>query len=560
MNQKDRQRLYELVKKVASPTIDEGLKRERSILALWYLRNVVGINDLDAYEYVCDGVDDRGIDAMYKEASGGEEKTETLVLIQSKYPETPKDVSANDVATFIGFSNAFRTVEALDALIEDGPLEPELRSLISRLNVREGIASGDLKIRLVFLTAGLLNSQAKHLITASNSSNGSRYFEAYDLIRLAPICEAVLGPSTVNETVTMRIPVSRTLTVEVDGRKQVIAALTAREIIKWPGIEDRSLFDLNVRKGLRPNRVSRTFRKALEKTSDHPNFLAFHNGLTVVSNRISLIRGRLTLDGISVVNGAQSVLALADREEFLTDELLLMVKFIELGDHHQLGREIASRSNSQNPVNPRNLRALSGAQLRLAAEFDRDYPAYEYVTKPDADLISDRRLIANDAAAQLLCAIYNEQPWTAVKVLSLFEDDNYTMIFNEQVTAADIVLVDLISERVRNAAGRVPQEYLAAKKLTLLVMAYMVGQLLRASDEGRAILEDPSAALSDRETLTAFLDDLSKHAAGSLARRREEKQSSNEKDDFKVAFKNQEILRKLGSAARSQYAYAKAIA
>ena len=60
---------YDLLKRLASTDEAGGLAKERSVLLLWFLRNVVGLDDLDAYEYVCDGNLDAGIDGLFLEPS-----------------------------------------------------------------------------------------------------------------------------------------------------------------------------------------------------------------------------------------------------------------------------------------------------------------------------------------------------------------------------------------------------------------------------------------------------------------------------------------------------------
>ena len=52
---------------VADPSEAEGLTKPRSILLLWFLRNGLGLDDIDAYDHVCDGDDDHGIDGIYVE-------------------------------------------------------------------------------------------------------------------------------------------------------------------------------------------------------------------------------------------------------------------------------------------------------------------------------------------------------------------------------------------------------------------------------------------------------------------------------------------------------------
>ena len=55
---------YALLKRLANTAEAGGLAQPRAVLLLWFLRNVVGIDDLDAYEYVCDSPLDEGIDGL----------------------------------------------------------------------------------------------------------------------------------------------------------------------------------------------------------------------------------------------------------------------------------------------------------------------------------------------------------------------------------------------------------------------------------------------------------------------------------------------------------------
>ncbi|MTG90134.1 hypothetical protein GJV82_14435 [Cellulosimicrobium sp. BIT-GX5] len=552
----DEQTNYGYLSQVASPEASEGLTRSRAVLLLWFLRNVIGIDDLDAYEHVCDGPGDRGIDGMYVEEDDFT-GIGTLVILQSKYPQTPKNVGRTDVAEFLGIANQCRTVEGVQALLADPGLEPELRALLIRNRVEERLAAGTLKVRLIFVTAGILQQDAQELVASTNVREGAGFLTVYDLRTLGPLAKSVLGPQPVSGEVVITTPSSERFVMQIDGRDHIVAAVKASEIVAWPGIDDRSLFDLNVRNQLRPNNVSKALRQALARSQDHPNFLAFHNGLTVVCNGITTQDESITVQDMSVVNGAQSVVALLDQAAYLTDELKLVVKFIEIGEHHQVAREIARRSNTQNPVNQRNLRALSGVQLRLLAEFKTEFPTYTYVTRPRYGEPLEGTVIENDHAAQLLCAIYNQQPWLAVKVLALFQD-HYTAVFSTAITAAHIVLADLIEQRVRAGSSRVPSNYLASKKLTELVMVYLVGQLLRTDDALAQMLKAPATALEDRPALEAKLDELVGHAAGTLQIRAQEHRIAETYDDFKVDFKNREVLTKLGKEAAKLYVYAKA--
>ena len=64
------------------------------------------------------------------------------------------------------------------------------------------------------------------------------------------------------------VPVARgdRLVVEAEDYRASVAAVRANDIVKWPGIEDRTLFNLNVRRQLPANKV----RSALDRATNQP--------------------------------------------------------------------------------------------------------------------------------------------------------------------------------------------------------------------------------------------------------------------------------------------------
>lgn len=118
MKKADRQKAYDELGRVANPQQSEGLKKPRAILLLWFLRNVYGIDDLEAYEYVCDGDDDEGIDGAVMDSSEYGEP-DTIVLFQSKYPETPKNIGRNDLKQFVASAAPFESPSGLKELLRN---------------------------------------------------------------------------------------------------------------------------------------------------------------------------------------------------------------------------------------------------------------------------------------------------------------------------------------------------------------------------------------------------------------------------------------------------------
>jgi hypothetical protein len=552
--------MYDLLAALA--TLDEagGLAKERSVLLLWFLRNVVGLDDLDAYEFVCDGDDDNGVDGLYLEPASGDDDHETLVIYQSKYTEAPTNVGPNSMTSLISTAAHFSTVESLEALL-GGRVEAKLRHLIQRFDLvrklRAGAyTDGKLRIRVALITSGILNAAAKRLVDSTNASQGPGYLTVHDLNRLGPLAQAVATPTITTADIEAPCEEAERIVIGAAPRRVVMASVRATDIVKWDGIDTRTLFELNVRREVRRNRVRDQLDGAIRRHHEHKDFLAYHNGMTVVCDSIEIEATKLIAKKPSVVNGAQSTIAFAraNADGELTDDLRIFVKFVEVSGRPQLTKEISWRSNTQTAVNARNLVALGGPQQKLVSDFADNFPDITYETRPDATLsASAGKVISNDDAAQLLCAVYNAQPWLAVKRLALFESENHAMIFGESITAAHVVLVDAIKQAVEAEKSRVPEPYMKSWQLTRMVLIYMVGQVLRADDALRRILDEPSTATGELTSLAATLRSPARIAAATLKQRHDQRSRDAAPDEFNVDFKRQDVLLDLRNRARDNY-------
>jgi hypothetical protein len=526
-----------------------GLAKERSVLLLWHLRNVVGLDDLDAYDNVCDGDRDMGIDGLYLEP-GDAEGRQRLFVFSSKHPKKPGAVGKTAIDKLVASAVHFQSADSIRRL-EEANIDQSLRRLIRGYRLQKKIADGKLDVRLVLVTSGYLDEDARLVVDAANRANQPDYVTVWDIDRLGPIAEAVDSRALMAASVTVRVPAGSMVVLSDTSRRRVaIAAVQASQVVDWPGIDDRSLFDLNVRHEQGRTRVREELDRAIGRRSEHADFLAYHNGITVVCNSFDFRPpDRLTIARPSIVNGTQSVLAFYRNKTALTPALRVLMKIVEVQHRPQLAREVSRRSNTQIPVNPRMLMANSGAQLRITEEFKAQYPEIEYVTRSDATLDrTKRRRIANDDAAQLLCAVYNEEPWLAVKRTALFESENHATIFNPGIHAGHVVLVDEIARAVDRHKDEFPATYRETWRLTRIVAVYLAGQVLRVAPAASALrLADPDSVL--RSTgLGTSLDWAAKFAALVLQQRQDEKGAE---DDYKTDFKNEAALKQLrGDAGR----------
>lgn len=205
-------------------------------------------------------------------------------------------------------------------------------------------------------------------------------------------------------------------------------------------------------------------------------------------------------------------------------------------------------------MNARNLVALGGPQQKITRDFEAHFPGITYETRPDATLsLQAGKVIRNDDAAQLLCAVYNAMPWLAVKRLALFESENHAMIFSEDISAAHVVFVDAIKRVVEAEKDRVPAAYRKSWQLTRMVLVYMVGQILRSDEKLLEILEHPGPAVADLVGLAGTLQQPARVAAATLKQRSDQRTRDSELDEFNVDFKRQDVLLDLRNRARDNY-------
>ena len=245
MKKADREAAYELVSKLASLDEAQGLSKERSVLLLWFLRNVYGLDEFDAFDYICDGNDDGGIDALYLEEAQGDEDVETLVVFQSYFPETAKNTGPGKLDRLITAVNHLKTEAALTAFL-DGDVEPALRRLIDEFDLVEKVSSGAmsdgrLRLRLVFVTTGVLMKNAHASVIALNESEHAGYMTAYDLPRLAGIAEVVAAPESEVDQIEIKCKKTEVLVEPEDssGNRVAILAVPGQAVAGWEGIEER---------------------------------------------------------------------------------------------------------------------------------------------------------------------------------------------------------------------------------------------------------------------------------------------------------------------------------
>ena len=214
----------------------------------------------------------------------------------------------------------------------------------------------------------------------------------------------------------------------------------------------KGLFNLNIRRYIRSKNVDDGIKKTLSKRRDEFWFL--NNGLTIACRDYEVDGNRLKLTDFSIVNGAQTTTLIATHNDQDTPAFSVPTKVVMPAlssgkiDLMNFFNDIAEATNSQKPIQPRDLKANSPEMIRLQELLKKNRIFLEIKRGIKVPKKYNYH-IKNDHLAQLLFSFVNQHPGTArSSKRSLFSvDKNYKAIYrvgyDRDKSKADF-LVDLI--------------------------------------------------------------------------------------------------------------------
>ncbi len=208
------------------------------------------------------------------------------------------------------------------------------------------------------------------------------------------------------------------------------------------------LFSANVRGYLGSRKSDRNINNGIKNTAenDPAYFWIFNNGLTILVHDFEPTGGsgecELALNGISIVNGAQTTGAIGNTTSPLSESGAVPVRFVKSNNQDTIKRIIIF-NNSQNLHEAPDFRSNDPIQNRLRNEFGRipDCTYFGGRRGSEEDIIRrPPNLIPSDTAAQSLVA-FHQDPITAYNNKSEIWkfDSTYYKYFTEATTAKHIL-------------------------------------------------------------------------------------------------------------------------
>ncbi|MDR6430538.1 AIPR family protein [Brucella pseudogrignonensis] len=369
--------MYELIQKqIETDYFQQKFPNDGQRFLAWYLRNILFRDMNETRDDITDGADDKQIDALIVD----DEKS-MVRIIQGKFIQGGT-VDAEPLREVLSSWLQIKDLARLQK-VSNQKLARKLRELANALEE-------DYEVSFELIVTGTLTKAAQHdLQTFQEELTKLSENEAFDATLHVIDAEELrrrydYAIEADNPTINYKLPLAgvKHMYHEIAGTPVLIAALPLKECVKLPGIKDGTLFQKNVRQSLgSSNAVNKGIRSSIlgDKRSD---FFFFHNGVTALCNKMSLDGDTLSLSGLSIVNGCQSLNTILSCSETVknVDDAFILFRFYEIPQRDRADK-ISIYTNSQSAVKARDLRSNDKRVLAIKKAYELRYPTGYFITK-----------------------------------------------------------------------------------------------------------------------------------------------------------------------------------
>ena len=521
----------------------EGRTESRAFLA-WFLETYYRLEEIDAQDAVCDGIDDRGIDGLYVD-----DNLEQVDVFQAKLLRTPnRTLGDTQLKEFYGSVSQFRDPDNV-VRIANSTGNVELRNLILGSKASKKIRDG-YSVKGVFVTNATRDGNAEEYL------HGCPDLALYDAISLEEAFVSADPSSPMRRPVTLDLYGTDLIEYRVSDVVALFAPISATELIQLDGLASGELFVWNVRRSLGRTKVNKSIAQSVRNVGEHSNFLLYHNGITILCADWARDGDKLTISNYAVVNGAQSLTSLYQNREHITDDLQILTRVIRLPPDSDLASKITYHSNNQNSISARDLQSTSSIQRRLQNEFRRVYPDQVFYKIQRGEESQLPSVIENDDAARIMLAFDLEQPWTCHQTYKLFDELHSDVFARPEVDAHRIYALFEVYNGVLQSLEQVRNEMLGRYRLTRYFMLYLLRRVLNMDRLGKRFVQSPARFLSEpqgakriRDSVESVLGDLIIDFNAEI----EERECQGQPFDYKREFKSPNPVRDLAKSIIAPY-------
>lgn len=397
----------------------------------WYLRNIHGLDTVEAKDCITDGANDKQIDAVYIN-----NQESTIYIIQGKFIAS-EYVDAEPVREVL---SSWVLVQNLNQLQEAANAKLKVK-----INEISAALDDGYEICFELVTTATLTDQAQRDVDMfskklADDEELDANFVVVDNEMLKFKYDEALNKTNNYINFTFQLEPGKYLELELNGTRAVLAAIPLKDCVNIPGIKDGRLFRKNVRQSLgNSNKVNKGIARTIKKESG--DFFFYHNGITAICSKIDIRNGQATVNDLNVVNGCQSLSTIFNCGETAKKSCgYILFKFYEMANSEKADK-ITNSTNSQSAVKARDLRSNDKIVLSIKKNYEKMYPNGYLVTKRgenvDTTKYDSGHIIQLTDLGKELIAWHSQRPTLSYSETKIF-DIYFTQLFKKDYPAEDV--------------------------------------------------------------------------------------------------------------------------
>ncbi|MEW6166684.1 MAG: AIPR family protein [Pseudomonadota bacterium] len=452
------EKLRSQIEEEIGKTLDDTAARSAAFVLLC-VKVLLDLSDSEAIECLTEGGNDFGVDAI--DVGDAVEGEFTITLFQCKYSHDNLEGNRNFPED--GLRKAVAAVRALFNPQAPVNLNPRLQARIEE--VRSLITDGVIpRVRFLLCNNGLpwKRPEAQAVIDRENFPPESVRFEHVNHDALIHILQAT---QPVKDTVQFS---GRAVVEDFNFSRVFVGKVAVSELARLMDAHGDRLLERNIRRylGLQGNRVNEAIRDTLRNPAERPNFFFYNNGITLICSRFdyNALQNedyKVRVEGLQIINGGQTcktiqaTLADLGGDTANLESAFALVRLYQVGgeDSNNLVRTITYATNSQNPVDLRDLRSNDEIQKKLELSM-RDL-GFEYRRQRNEAAVKPTE-ITTGTAAEAVLSVWRQRPQQAKFRSGEHFGKLYPDIFGKDINGAQTIAAVLLFRIAENKRKRPP--------------------------------------------------------------------------------------------------------
>lgn len=490
---------------------DEDKQRSLAFVYL-VIKTLQDLTDEEALDCLTEGGNDFGIDAI--EVGDVEDGEFVVVLVQGKYKRDQTGESN------FPQSGVEKMIQAMKFLLDPNAkltLNPKLAVRIEA--IRSLIRDGQIpRVRAILCNNGQKwNDITQKIIEQAGLPKRQVSWEYVNHDSLVGLLMAV---KPANEILRLS---GKALVEDFDYCRVLVGKVPVREIADLFDRQGDLLLERNVRRylGLGGNRVNQAIAQTLTNQAERGNFYFYNNGVTLVCskftyNALQSENFQVRVEGMQVINGGQTCKTIQQtlasqnllpgfqqEMEVGLEKAFVLVRLYELPNESvDLVRSITYATNSQNPVDLRDLKSNDAIQRSLQTAIDG--LGYTYHRHRSAASFKPTD-ISSATAAEAILSVWRKRPHQAKFQGREHFGKLYDLIFSNDLNGAQAIIATLLYRFAENKRRRPPAgapEFVAYAScfIAMLMGEYLLADLgISLSELNHLKFADAKAKLEENE-------------------------------------------------------------